>query len=49
MLQQTRFAEHFTFIGDFSRHFGLFQGCGKSSPFLDSMALAAAGMRQGCC
>jgi hypothetical protein len=28
MLQHTRFAEHFDFIGDFSRHYGIFEGCG---------------------
>jgi hypothetical protein len=33
MLQNTRFAPHFAFIGDFSRHFGLFPGCGSSLPF----------------
>lgn len=33
MLQDSRFAEHFTFIGDFSQHFGLFEGCGTSMPF----------------
>lgn len=33
MLQATRFREHFEFIGDFSRHYGLFEGCGKSLPF----------------
>jgi arsenite methyltransferase len=33
MLQGTRFASHFEFIGDFSRHFGLFEGCGSSIPF----------------
>lgn len=33
MLKETRFSEHFTFIGDFSQHFGLFEGCGSSIPF----------------
>ena len=33
MLQQSRFAPHFEFIGDFSRHFGIFAGCGTSLPF----------------
>ena len=33
MLQGTRFREYFEFIGDFSRHYGLFEGCGKSLPF----------------
>jgi arsenite methyltransferase len=33
MLRETRFAPHFKFIGDFSRHFGLFAGCGGGLPF----------------
>ncbi|MCH2164619.1 MAG: methyltransferase domain-containing protein [Marinovum sp.] len=33
MLNETRFAEHFTFIGDFSTHYGIFEGCGAASPF----------------
>ncbi|MEI7951452.1 MAG: methyltransferase type 11, partial [Synechococcaceae cyanobacterium ELA182] len=33
MLQQSRFCDHFSFIGDFSRHFGIFAGCGSSLPF----------------
>ena len=35
MLHQSRFREHFAFIGDFSRHFGPFPGCGSLSPFND--------------
>jgi SAM-dependent methyltransferase len=38
MLKETRFAEHFSFIGDFSQHFGLFEGCGSSIPFDTSTA-----------
>lgn len=33
MLHQSRFAPHFDFIGDFSRHYGLFEGCGSALPF----------------
>ncbi|PCJ44431.1 MAG: methyltransferase type 11 [Alphaproteobacteria bacterium] len=36
MLQDTRFCDHFQFIGDFSRHFGIFAGCGTSLPFEDN-------------
>jgi hypothetical protein len=44
MLYQTRFRRHFRFIGeDFSKHFGIFDGCGKSMPF------AADGSGTGCC
>ncbi|MBE0440156.1 MAG: methyltransferase domain-containing protein [Gammaproteobacteria bacterium] len=33
MLSDTRFAAHFEFIGDFSRHYGIFEGCGTALPF----------------
>ncbi|MDG9669185.1 methyltransferase domain-containing protein [Hahella sp. CR1] len=33
MLSDTRFADHFQFIGDFSRHYGIFEGCGTAAPF----------------
>lgn len=42
MLKESRFAPHFDFIGDFSRHFGLFAGCGSTSPFGTGEAVAAA-------
>ncbi|MDP3815108.1 methyltransferase domain-containing protein [Pseudomonas sp.] len=46
MLKDSRFAAHFQFIGDFSRHFGLFAGCGGSLPFDQPSATAAAA---SCC
>jgi SAM-dependent methyltransferase len=42
MLQATRFAPHFDFIGDFSRHYGLFEGCGSQLPFDESTSDGAA-------
>ena len=33
MLEGSRLASHFDFIGDFSRHYGLFEGCGNALPF----------------
>jgi hypothetical protein len=33
MLAESRLAPHFSFIGDFSRHYGLFEGCGSVLPF----------------
>jgi arsenite methyltransferase len=36
MLAESRLAPHFAFIGDFSRHYGLFEGCGTAIPFESS-------------
>ena len=33
MLNDTRFAEHFDFFGDWSNHFSIFEGCGITMPF----------------
>jgi arsenite methyltransferase len=33
MLQGTRFAPHFEFIGNFDTHYGIFEGCGTRVPF----------------
>ncbi|NND83380.1 MAG: methyltransferase domain-containing protein [Gammaproteobacteria bacterium] len=33
MLHDTRFAEHFEFFGDWSSHYGIFDGCGLTLPF----------------
>lgn len=33
MLKNTRLRDHFEFIGNFERHFGIFPGCGTSNPF----------------
>lgn len=45
MLQDTRFEPHFEFIGDFNRHYGIFEGCGSAIPYETSAANAAA----ACC
>lgn len=45
MLHNTRFAPHFSFMGDFSRHYGLFPGCGGGLPFSSGEDGAPA----GCC
>jgi SAM-dependent methyltransferase len=42
LLHQSRFQEHFDFIGDFSRHFGPFPGCGSLSPFKNPASTAPA-------
>lgn len=36
MLHDTRFAQHFEFLGSFDRHYGIFPGCGASLPFARS-------------
>lgn len=33
MLKDTRFEKHFEFYGDFSTHYGIFEGCGGAMPF----------------
>jgi arsenite methyltransferase len=46
MLKETRFEKHFEFIGDFSKHFGVFSGCGGGLPYsVSAYSLAAA----NCC
>ena len=52
MLQQSRYAPHLQFIGDFDRHYGLFEGCGTALPFDASAAATAAADAGGgasCC
>ncbi len=48
MLAGSRFAEHFEFIGDFSKHFGLFPGCGGTAPF-DALLSGFSDGEQPCC
>jgi arsenite methyltransferase len=43
MLHDTRFADHFEFIGDFSVHHGIFQGCGLALPFDNESSDSAGG------
>ena len=49
MLQQTRFAPHFSFIGDFDRHYGLFEGCGSAIPFDQGRAGESPAGGGSCC
>ncbi|SDT88107.1 methyltransferase domain-containing protein [Halopseudomonas salegens] len=46
MLQDTRFAEHFDFIGNFDRHYGIFPGCGGALPYTETTPSEAPG---ACC
>ena len=48
MLHESRFAEHFIGVGDFSRHYGLFAGCGESLPFA-SGSYSQSAEAAGCC
>ena len=45
MLKESRYVPHFDFIGDFSRHLGIFEGCGIGSPFDQDLTNTSA----GCC
>ena len=47
MLRESRLESHFSFIGDFSRHYGIFPGCGGGLPFDEAGANNEAGT--GCC
>ena len=42
MLKESRFAPHFDFIGDFSRHFGIFPGCGTAMPYSEEKTAPAS-------
>ena len=48
MLTESRFADHFIGVGDFSRHYGLFPGCGESLPFASASG-AQNGGPAACC
>ena len=47
MLKATRFAPYFEFIGDFSRHYGIFAGCGTTMPF--DAGVKSAATSGSCC
>lgn len=47
MLSETRFKDHFEFIGDWSTHYGIFPGCGTNIPFGESDPQAS--LSGGCC
>lgn len=46
MLHDSRFESHFDFIGDFTRHYGLFAGCGGGLPFDEGRS---TGVTAACC
>jgi SAM-dependent methyltransferase len=48
MLADTRFAPHFSLLGDFGTHYGIFPGCGTSIPFATTET-APVKSGGGCC
>jgi SAM-dependent methyltransferase len=42
MLHDTRLKPHFDFVGDWSTHYGIFEGCGTLLPFNESAGTSAA-------
>ncbi|GAA3914988.1 methyltransferase domain-containing protein [Litoribacillus peritrichatus] len=48
MLNDTRFKEHFEFIGTWDKHYGIFDGCGTSLPY-DDTEVGSADSGGGCC
>ncbi|MFC3149818.1 methyltransferase domain-containing protein [Litoribrevibacter euphylliae] len=48
MLHDTRFKEHFEFIGNWDKHYGIFDGCGTSLPY-DTESTTASESGGGCC
>jgi SAM-dependent methyltransferase len=51
MLANSRLAPHFTLIGDFNGHYGLFEGCGAVLPFDASPSVRSSGaeVKKPCC
>jgi SAM-dependent methyltransferase len=49
MLHDTRFAAHFKFSGDFTRHRGLFDDAAKSNPFAAAAPGVPEPVKTGCC
>lgn len=47
MLKQTRLSSQFEFIGNWDKHFGIFEGCGSVLPYDKTTANADSG--GGCC
>lgn len=52
MMNDTRFKDHFDFIGDWSTHYGIFDGCGTSIPYASANNAVPASTGKGgggCC
>ena len=48
MLNESRFAAHFEFIGNADTHYGIFDGCGTALPFSDASIISKES-EGGCC
>lgn len=52
MLADTRFKDHFKFIGDFDTHYGIYQDCGTDVPFdskSNGQGIGSGSSSGGCC
>eukprot|EP00980_Cylindrotheca_fusiformis_P008609 scaffold1830_cov117-Cylindrotheca_fusiformis.AAC.8 len=51
MLEKTRLKQHFDFVGNFDKHYGIFEGCGSAIPYDDPNAVASGkgASTGGCC
>ena len=48
MLKDTRYKNDFEFFGDFTTHYGIFEGCGQNSPF-SATTVVASSDEASCC
>lgn len=48
MLKDTRLEPHFEFIGNFDKHYGIFEGCGSSLPY-NSAGSKGDASKGSCC
>ena len=49
MLKDSVLKEHFQFVGDFTTHFGIFEGCGTTMPFDTTTTSTGASATKGAC
>lgn len=49
MLHGTRFREHFEFIGSFNTHYGIFEGCGRTSKLFAGTGAGGGASGGSCC
>ncbi|EQC47633.1 methyltransferase domain-containing protein [Bacteriovorax sp. Seq25_V] len=49
MLHESRYKKHFEFIGDFSTHYGIFEGCGSENPFAHVTISSDSSGAGSCC